>query len=90
MEGRLPKYFFQEMCSSGGKQTIDKVSAAFIVKNCHPQTSLSKIKVTLFLCLEGIKILGLALQLLAITTLQLQRTKENQDIILRVFKDKLS
>ena len=56
MEGRLPKYFFQEMCSSGGKQTIDKVSAAFIVKNCHPQTSLSKIKVTLFLCLEGIKI----------------------------------
>ena len=25
---------------SGGKQTIHKVSAAFIVKNCHPQKSL--------------------------------------------------
>ena len=40
LEGRLPKYFFQEMCSSGGKQTVHKVSAAFIVKNCHPRTSL--------------------------------------------------
>ena len=30
LEGRLPKYFFQEKCSSGGKQTIYKVSAAFI------------------------------------------------------------
>ena len=39
-EGRLPKYFFQEMCSSRGKETIHKVSAAFIVKNCHPRTSL--------------------------------------------------
>ena len=35
LEGRLPKYFFQEMCSSGGKQTIHKVSAAFTVKNCY-------------------------------------------------------
>ena len=40
MEGRLPKYFFQEICFSGGKRTIHKVSAAFIVKNCHPRTSL--------------------------------------------------
>ena len=40
LEGRLPKYFFQEMCSSGGKQTIHKVSAAFIVQNCRPRTSL--------------------------------------------------
>ena len=40
LEGRLPKYFFQEICSSGGKQAIHKVSAAFIVKNCHPRTSL--------------------------------------------------
>ena len=32
--------FFQEICFSGGKQTIHKVSAAFIVKNCHPRTSL--------------------------------------------------
>ena len=37
LEGRLPKFFFQEICSSGGKQTIHKVSTAFIVKNCHPQ-----------------------------------------------------
>ena len=36
-----PNIFFQEMCSTGGKQTIYKVSAAFIVKNCHPLTSLS-------------------------------------------------
>ena len=40
LEGQLPKYFFREMCSSGGKQTIHKVSAAFIVKNCHPRTFL--------------------------------------------------
>ena len=33
LEGRLSKYSFQEICSSGGKQTIHKVSAAFIVKN---------------------------------------------------------
>ena len=37
LEGRLPKYFFQEICFSGSKH---KVSAAFIVKNCHPRTSL--------------------------------------------------
>ena len=36
-----PNIFFQEICSSGGKQTTHKVSAAFIVKNCHPRTSLS-------------------------------------------------
>ena len=36
LDGRLPKYFFQEICSSGGKQTMHKVSAAIIVKNCHP------------------------------------------------------
>ena len=40
MEDRLPKYFFQEIWSCGGKQTIHKVSATFIVKNCHPRTSL--------------------------------------------------
>ena len=44
LEGQLPKYFFffggGGICSSGGKQTIHKISAAFIVKNCHPQTSL--------------------------------------------------
>ena len=40
MEGRLLKYFFQEICFSGGKQTKHKVSAAFIVKNYHPRTSL--------------------------------------------------
>ena len=33
--------FFQEICFSGGKQPIRKVSAAFIVKNCHPRTSLN-------------------------------------------------
>ena len=33
-------FFFQEICFSGGKQTIHKVSADFIVKNCHPRTSL--------------------------------------------------
>ena len=38
MEGRLPN-FFQEIYSTGGKQTMHKVSAAFIVKNCHPRTS---------------------------------------------------
>ena len=32
--------FFQEICSSGGKQTTHKDSAAFIVKNCHPRKSL--------------------------------------------------
>ena len=32
------------MFFSGGKQTIHKVSAAFIVKNCHPQTSLSLVR----------------------------------------------
>ena len=36
----VTQIFFQEICSSGGKQTIHKVSAAFIVKNCHPQKSL--------------------------------------------------
>ena len=41
LEGRLPKYVLEEICFSGGKQTIHKVSAAFIVKNCHPRTSLS-------------------------------------------------
>ena len=43
MEGRLLKYFFQEICFSSGKQTIHKVSAAFTVKNCHPRTSLTNI-----------------------------------------------
>ena len=40
MNGRLSKYFFLKICSSGGKQIIHKVSAASIVKNCHPRTSL--------------------------------------------------
>ena len=34
LKGRLPK-FFSEICSSGGKHTIHKVSAASFVKNCH-------------------------------------------------------
>ena len=34
-----PNAFFQEIRSSGGKQTIHKVSAAFIVKNSHPRAS---------------------------------------------------
>ena len=38
LEGRLPKYFFQEICSSSGKQTINKVSAAFIVKTAILRT----------------------------------------------------
>ena len=40
-----PNIFFQEICSSGGKQTIHKVSAAFIVKNCHPRKSLIRINI---------------------------------------------
>ena len=36
----VTQIFFQEICSSGGKQTIHKVSAAFIAKSCHPRTSL--------------------------------------------------
>ena len=36
-----PNIFFHERCFPGGKQYIHKVSAAFIVKNCHPRTSLS-------------------------------------------------
>ena len=55
LEGRLLKYFFQEMCSSGGKQTIHKVSAAFIVKNYHPRTSLTKNRIS-FKCRKNISI----------------------------------
>ena len=40
LEGCLPNFFFQEVCFRGSKQTIHKVSAAFIVKNCHPRTPL--------------------------------------------------
>ena len=36
LKGLLPKYFFVKMYSSGGKQTMHKISAASIVKNCHP------------------------------------------------------
>ena len=36
----VTQIFFQEICSSSGKQIIHEVSAAFIVKNCHPRTSL--------------------------------------------------
>ena len=32
----LPKYFFLKTYSSGGMQTIHKVSAASIAKNWHP------------------------------------------------------
>ena len=39
-ERSVTQIFYQEICSSGGKQTIHKVSAAFIVKNYHPQKSL--------------------------------------------------
>ena len=38
--------FFQEICFSGGKKAIHKVSAAFIVKNCLPRTSLKAMKAT--------------------------------------------
>ena len=41
LKGRLPKYFFLKICSSAGKQTTRKVSAASVVKKCHPRTSLS-------------------------------------------------
>ena len=41
LKGRLPKYIFLKICSSGGKQTIHKVSAASIVNNCHPRTALN-------------------------------------------------
>ena len=33
-------FFSGNMFFSDGKQTIHKVLAAFIVKNCHPRTSL--------------------------------------------------
>ena len=36
----ITEIVFQKIYSSGGKQTIHNVSAAFIVKNCHPPTSL--------------------------------------------------
>ena len=39
-----PNIFFQEICFSGGKQTIHKVSVAFIVKNWNPRTSLLKVR----------------------------------------------
>ena len=32
-EGRSPQYFFHEICSSGGTQTINKVSAVFNIKS---------------------------------------------------------
>ena len=35
-----PNNFFMKVCSFSGTQTIDKVSAASTVKNCHPRTSL--------------------------------------------------
>ena len=41
LKSRLPKFVFLKISSSGGKQTIHKVSAASIVKNCHPRTSLN-------------------------------------------------
>ena len=44
LKGRLPKYFFLKICSSGGKKTIHKVSAASIVRNYHPRTSLRLLK----------------------------------------------
>ena len=37
----VTQIIFQEICSSGAKQTTHKVSVAFIVKNCHPRTSLN-------------------------------------------------
>ena len=49
LEGRLPKYFFSgNVPLIGGKQTIHKVSAAFIVKNCHPRKSLTLLHTGLF------------------------------------------
>ena len=35
----VTQILFQGICSSGGKQTIHKISAVFVVKNCHPQKS---------------------------------------------------
>ena len=40
LKGRLLKYFFLAICSSGSKQTIHKVSAVSIVNNCHPRDIL--------------------------------------------------
>ena len=40
-ERSITKFFFsQEICSSGGKQTIHRVSATSVVNDCHPPTSL--------------------------------------------------
>ena len=36
-----PYSFFLKIYSSGGTKTIHKVSAASIVKNCRPRTSLT-------------------------------------------------
>ena len=43
LKGQLSK-FFQEICSSGGKQIIRKLSAASTVKDCNPPTSLKRVK----------------------------------------------
>ena len=45
----VTQIFFQEICSSGDKQTIHKLSAAFIVKTCHPRTSLKHKHIMSFL-----------------------------------------
>ena len=42
LESRLLKYFFQEMCSFGGKQTIHKVSAAFADCQELPSSNILK------------------------------------------------
>ena len=41
LKGRLSNYFFLKICSSGGKQTIRKVSAASMVKRL-PSSNIRK------------------------------------------------
>ena len=38
-----PNIFLLKICFSGGQQTMHKVPAASIIKNCHPRTSLTLI-----------------------------------------------
>ena len=45
LKGRLPKYFFLEIGSSGGRHTIHKASAASIIKTRHLRTSLKCFRV---------------------------------------------
>ena len=55
----VTRIFFQEICSSGGKQTLHKLSAAFIVKDCHPRESLSFQKLRSLFLVAGSDLLSL-------------------------------